>query len=142
MNYVPVIQDIIVGKTESTFKSIETEFYSQYSRSVARSIFVRMARAEKSLVTWLYGPRGMQIIMDCLTKELLKSNHLTAANTAPMPPLQFVQQILVREIAARLIQEDKNVSYDDAVDIMKKSAKFSSAINPTMDSDESESSDE
>ncbi|KAI9469308.1 hypothetical protein BDB00DRAFT_863216 [Zychaea mexicana] len=141
MNYVPVIQDIIVGKTESTFKSIETEFYSQYSRSVVRSIFVRMVRAEKSLV-WLYRPRGMQIIMDCLTKELLKSNHLTAANTALMPPLQFVQQILVPEIAARLIQEDKNVSYDDAVDIMKKSAKFGSAINPTIDSDESESSDE
>ncbi|KAI9466441.1 hypothetical protein BDB00DRAFT_865837 [Zychaea mexicana] len=124
MNYVPDIQDIIVSKTESTFKSIETEFYSQYSRSVARSIFVLMARAEKSLV------------------KLLKSNHLTAANTAPMPPLQFVQQILVPEIAARLIQEDKNVSYDDAVDIMKKSAKFGSTINPTIDSDESESSDE
>ncbi|KAI9489991.1 restriction of telomere capping protein 4 [Zychaea mexicana] len=135
------MQDIIVGKTESRFKSMETEFYCQHSRSVARSVFARMARAEKSLSGY-YGPRGMQIIMDCLTKELSKSNHLTAANTAPMPPLQCVQQILVPETAARLIQEDKNVSYDEALKIMKKSAKFGSAVNPTMDSDESESSDE
>ncbi|KAI9467540.1 hypothetical protein BDB00DRAFT_865035 [Zychaea mexicana] len=107
---------------------METKFYSQHSRSVAQSVFARMARAEKILPGY-YGPRGMQIIMD-------------SANTAPMPPLQFVQQILVPEMAARLIQEDKNVSYDDAVDIMKKSAKFGSAVNPTIDSDESESSDE
>ncbi|KAI9488867.1 hypothetical protein BDB00DRAFT_846457 [Zychaea mexicana] len=122
------MQDIIVGITKNRSKSMETEFYSQHSRRVARSVFARMARAEKSLPGY-YGPRGMQIIMD-------------SANTAPMPPLQFVQQILVRETAARLNQEDKNVSYDEALEFMKKSAKFGSAVNPTMDSDESESSDE
>ena len=58
-----------------------------------------------------------------------KTGRLDQARMYPVPPIQFVQQVLVPETAARLIQEDMHLSYEEALQIMQDSSAYGKAIH-------------
>jgi hypothetical protein len=67
--------------------------------------------------------------METLNKLFLKTNYLTKTISAPLTPVELIQQVLVPECGLRLIQQDLNL--DDMTQVKKvmiESTEYGSII--------------
>ncbi|KAJ7574386.1 RTC4-like domain-containing protein [Mycena floridula] len=80
-----------------------------------------------------YGELGSVIILQTLY-NLFPLDSLNPAHVQPLNPSEFMQRILVPEVALRLIMEDQNLSgskgHRDAVKILRDSATYGVAMFP------------
>jgi hypothetical protein len=69
--------------------------------------------------------------MSALNKMMLQSGYVNEKNTAPLTPVEFIQQILVPECGLRLIRQDRkeNITLEEAKIIMKESGEYGSIVH-------------
>lgn len=63
-------------------------------------------------------------------KMFVKTNVITKELAAPQTPIQYVHEVLVPEACIMLIQEDKDVTYEEAQKIMAESSEFGLHLFP------------
>ncbi|RDA91500.1 hypothetical protein CP533_4578 [Ophiocordyceps camponoti-saundersi (nom. inval.)] len=100
---------------------------SHYREILARKIESGQARSimkEGNTIPGYYGPRGFKIMCDYLVdefKKLLKRKAVNDRVIAGRGPAAFIQNVLVAELAVRLIRDDMDVSMEDARGILEES---------------------
>lgn len=71
--------------------------------------------------------------------KLLKANILNSKTIAPLSPIPYILNILVPEIATRLIQDDFNVEYIDALRILEESKAYGQSVHTNINIQEGDS---
>jgi hypothetical protein len=72
-----------------------------------------------------YGSKGASIILSCLVSHFLDTNILTFDLTKPQEPFEYLNQVLMPEIAIMLISQDRGgISFEEAKKIMGDSLEF------------------
>lgn len=66
----------------------------------------------------------MIIITEILIRLFIESNELSINYTQPIKPPNYLQEILLPEVATRLIAQDMEITLDKARDIMEDSVRF------------------
>lgn len=83
-----------------------------------------------------YGEQGAVIILQTLN-DLFPHSSIDPTLTSPMRPGEFIQHILVPEVALALIQQDMNVKGKDAIEIMRDSSAYGTAMFPDINKEDS-----
>ncbi|KIY52985.1 hypothetical protein FISHEDRAFT_34164, partial [Fistulina hepatica ATCC 64428] len=73
-----------------------------------------------------YGEMGSGIILQTLY-DLFP---VDTFNIKPIPPHDFIQRVLLPEVAVRLITEDMQASAEDALLTLRSSARYGAAMFP------------
>ncbi|KAF7544219.1 hypothetical protein G7Z17_g10135 [Cylindrodendrum hubeiense] len=115
--------EVVSGKP-SHFRSI---LANKIETGKARSL-----KKEDNLNPGYYGPRGFNLMCDYLVGEfgdLLKEKAVSDRVIAGRGSASFIESVLVAELAVRLIQEDMDVSTEEARDIMEESKALGEMIH-------------
>ena len=84
-----------------------------------------------------YGAYGAYVIKKTLYHMLLtEPKLLVKKDSAPLSPKDYLQFVLLPEVACRLIAQDRQVSLVDALDIMRSSTDFGELVFEDDDSSE------
>lgn len=108
---------------------------SHFRSILAKKIETGKARSlkkEDNLNPGYYGPRGFNLMCDYLVGEfgdLLKEKAVSDRVIAGRGSASFIESVLVAELAVRLIQEDMDVSTEEARDMMEESKALGEMIH-------------
>ncbi|KAI8976850.1 hypothetical protein BDB01DRAFT_802776 [Pilobolus umbonatus] len=108
--FIPELSDIINNTIKSDYREEALKAYDDLGSIKARSVGAVMNRFERSMPGY-YGPRGLSIILDILSRLFIESGVLTKEKSAPQLPLEYVQQVLIPEVGYRLIRQDLQSNY-------------------------------
>ncbi|KAG6005782.1 hypothetical protein E4U21_007615 [Claviceps maximensis] len=92
----------------------------------------RSMKKEGNMNPGYYGPRGFNIMCDYLVEEfgdLLKKRAIDDKVIAGRGSASFIQNVLVAELAVRMIREDMHVSEEKAIDILEDSKVLGELIH-------------
>lgn len=92
----------------------------------------RSLKKEGNLNPGYYGPRGCKLMCDYLVEEfgeLLKEKAISDRVIAGRGSAAFIQSVLVLELGTRLIEEDMEVSTEEAREIMEDSKALGELIH-------------
>ncbi|KAF8625035.1 hypothetical protein AX17_006949 [Amanita inopinata Kibby_2008] len=127
-----LVESVRCGTGVSMFwEEVKKELETKGSRAVA-SVHGQFAAFEKAQAGY-YGELGYAIIHQTLY-DLFPPTSFNPEFIAPLTSREFVQRVLVPEVAVRLIVEDKNLKsaerFEQAVSILRDSSSFGVAMFP------------
>ncbi|KAI8827122.1 uncharacterized protein EV422DRAFT_512746 [Fimicolochytrium jonesii] len=160
---LPLLHDVIRNRLESVFKERALKSYSTLGTRRAQGFQNKYMQAHVTASCGYYGRTGASIIFKVLFHTFLRSRDqastaskpiyptLTKHDTAPIPPLEFLQDVLVPEAALRLIMEDRKLTgVPQGMKVFTESAEYGAAMfghsdddsDDDLDDDSDESDDE
>jgi len=88
-----------------------------------------------------YGQIGTKLIFQAC--QVLYPGYEYPVEVSPIPPLLFLEAVLVPEIGTMLIQQDLNLSRDEALRVREQSSAYGMAVfaEPDEDGDEDDAGD-
>jgi hypothetical protein len=69
-------------------------------------------------------------MLNTLVKMFLKTEIITKSITTPQDPIEYIHEVLVPELCIMLIEEDRNITYEEAQKIMQESYEYGSHLFP------------
>jgi len=70
------------------------------------------------------------VIAETLRKLFIDTKILTKSLTSPQTPMEYLQEVLIPEVAVRLIQEDnRGITVEEAREIMIESVGFGAYVH-------------
>ncbi|KAI9244104.1 RTC4-like domain-containing protein [Phascolomyces articulosus] len=133
--HLETLVEIAKGKLYSPFRDNEEAFFKENKRFVKRSVMARMSRMEM-YTSGYYGIRGRDVMLRVLQRELLFTKKIASKDTKPLDEITFIQTILVPECSILLIQQDLDISYSEAYEILIGSHKYGNyTYNDVVDED-------
>ncbi|KAF8534483.1 RTC4-like domain-containing protein [Trichophaea hybrida] len=128
--YLCVLKNIVANKVDSRFR----DRFAQQQREIKGNTALLLRQERKLPFPGYYGPRGADILLDAIVSQLGSK----VGDTAKKDPLiarggvsAFIQQVLVPEVAIRLIAEDMKVSERAAFRILEESVEIGEKLNST-----------
>ncbi|KAJ3048471.1 hypothetical protein HK097_010507 [Rhizophlyctis rosea] len=133
------LREVVDGRVGSAWRRI---WMGEYFRLGARRAQASTNRIGRVRVTGCgyYGTKGARMILEILSGLFLNQMHpyLTAQKSHPQPVLEYLQDVLVPECAARLVMEDLGITYEEARNVMKKSLEFGKVVGWEPEGEEEE----
>jgi len=90
-----------------------------------------------TLLTDSYGELGYLIIYQTIY-QLFPPDTMDPSSTSPLTPGDFIQRILVPEVAVHLIMEDLHSTYSNAIKTLRESVEYGVAMFPDTGADNEE----
>ena len=129
--------DVVEGRVSSEFLELSRKTYRDLGARRARSAMALMGRYQE-LRPGYYGPRGTELIIKTVAGMFLTTRKLKMKHTTPQSPREFAYEVLVPEVALRLIGEDRGIELVEARMVMKESAAFGEVVHDVEDDVSSE----
>lgn len=134
------IQSILINKVQSHYRATLEERVrtGKASRTLQQALFSKnktsIANAEQvqGLIPGYYGSRGLRAISENLMEKFhVKLHKMATTDKLIMKRGQagYVQEVLVPEIAVKLICEDLGIKPDAAREVMRESSSMGEAVN-------------
>ncbi|CAG8641042.1 11244_t:CDS:2 [Acaulospora morrowiae] len=116
------LKDVATGKKKSFFRDVAMEAYKELGKARARKPTILMGRFQKF--------QGSSVIFSTLISLFVDSKILTTEMTRPQEPLEYLDQVLVPEVAIRLIVQDRGgITFEEARSVMEESMEFGMYIH-------------
>ncbi|OCK77699.1 hypothetical protein K432DRAFT_268623, partial [Lepidopterella palustris CBS 459.81] len=130
----PHVEAVLAGTTPSYFRD---RLEKKVAKGEERTLFSTIMTDEfKSSTTGYFGPRGARTMMESITKQFAPQ----IRRLAPTDPLiasggvsNFVQAVLVPELASRLVGEDMGVGGERARELLGESGRIGNLVNEEED---------
>ncbi|ORX49396.1 hypothetical protein DM01DRAFT_1308846 [Hesseltinella vesiculosa] len=127
------LEKIIDNRIPSPFKDKIIHLYQTQGKHKTRKVDNLMSRFDESMPGY-YGPQGSSEMLKVLQQMFLKeTDFLTKEKAHPQQLTEYLQQVLVPEAGVRLIQQDKKLTFSQALVVMEKSREFGGYMYPFQD---------
>ena len=141
-SFYPKLEDILQGRTRSVYRErLEARIKTGKNRTLKQRMMIKGGGKEEAeeeallmmmMTTGYYGPRGGQLFEEMilsrfsgLIRQLAGRDPIMASRGVS----EYVQGVLVPELATSLIMEDMSVDSEEARRIMRESAEMGELIN-------------
>ncbi|KAJ3023702.1 hypothetical protein HKX48_001592 [Thoreauomyces humboldtii] len=126
--------NIIMFVAPSHFRKRARAFYKEVGERKAQGAEGRL-KAVAGLSCGYYGTKGGRAISGACFDIFMRAKDgekplLTSDATSPLPPIEFLQDVLVPEAAVMLIMEDQRMDWHCAHALLNESADYGTAMFP------------